>query len=282
MLRDPAQRHPLLQAAGACDRLVLLGDLLELRHGPERVALQAARELCNELGATLGPESEVVIVPGNHDYHLLERWMQRRARSAPPPPLGLQTKVDWEPGDTLATIAGWLHPARVSAAYPGIWLRPDVYAMHGHYADLHLTIPTIERIGAGVMGRIVGLPAAGPRCAEDYEAALAPIYAWIHALAQRLDSERGGSLHGGSVRGWRALTGPGRRGLRGRARAAGFPVLVAALNLARIGPLRAELSGAALRRRLHGRPGAPPPGPRPTRSTGPARRGRSRSPSRLR
>ena len=247
MLRDPAARGPLLQAAGACDRLILLGDLLELRHGPERSALQAARELLNELGAVLGPDREVVILPGNHDHHLLDAWLQRRAISAPPPALRLQATVEWEPGDMLATIAGWLAPARVSAAYPGMWLRPDVYAMHGHYADLHLTIPTMERLAAGVMGRVIGLPASGPRCAEDYEAALAPIYAWIHALAQRVDPERGGLLHGGSVRGWRALTGPGRRGLRGRALAAGFPVMVAALNRARIGPLRAELSGAALR-----------------------------------
>jgi hypothetical protein len=248
VLRDPAQRKPLLAAAGTCDRLVLLGDLLELRHGPERVALQAAREFLSELGAALGPEREVVILPGNHDYHLLDGWMERRARSGPPPALGLQTTVDWESPDALAKIAGWLAPARVSAAYPGIWLRADVYAMHGHYADLHLTIPTIERLAAGVMGRIVGLPAAGPRCTEDYEAALAPIYAWVHAVAQRIDPELGGSLHGGSVRGWRALTGPGRRGLRQRALAAGFPLLVAALNRARIGPLRSELSGAALRR----------------------------------
>ena len=84
MLRDPAQRRPLLEAAGACDRLVLLGDLLELRHGPERVALQAAREFISEVGAALGPEREVVILPGNHDYHLLDGWMERRARSGPP------------------------------------------------------------------------------------------------------------------------------------------------------------------------------------------------------
>ena len=96
------------------------------------------------------------------------------------------------------------------AQYPGIWLRPDVYATHGHYADLHLTMPTIERLAAGVMGRIVGLGDGGPRSAEQYEAALVPIYAWIHAVAQRIAPELGGHLHGGSVRGWNALTGSGR------------------------------------------------------------------------
>ncbi len=67
-------------------------------------------------------------------------------------------------------------------------------------------------------------------------------------MAQRIDPARGGSLHGGSVRGWHALTGPGRRGLRRRSAALAFPVVVAALNRAGLGPLRAELSGPALRR----------------------------------
>ncbi len=120
----------------------------------------------------------------------------------------------------LARIAQWLGPERVLAQYPGIWLRPDVYATHGHYADLHMTMPTIERLAAGVMGRIVGLGDGGPRSAEQYEAALVPIYAWIHAVAQRIAPELGGHLHGGSVRGWNALTGSG--GVRKRALAAGL------------------------------------------------------------
>jgi hypothetical protein len=258
----------LLEAVARCDRLVLLGDLIELRHGPERDALAAARGLLTALGAALGPEREVVIVPGNHDHRLLDDWFERQGRTAPPPPLGLQAELRWHGDELLATIAGWLAPARVSAAYPGLWLRPDVYAIHGHYADLHLTIPTLERLAAGVMSRIVrgtvDRPARGPasgspngpfggvaggsRTAEDYEVTLAPIYAWIHALAQRIGPELGGNLQGGSVRGWSALTGPGRRGLRRRAVGAGFPALVAALNGAGLGPLRPELSRAALRR----------------------------------
>jgi hypothetical protein len=248
VLRTPDLRTPLLEAAASCRRLVLLGDVLELRHGPERDALAVAREPLTELGAALAPGCEVVIVPGNHDHHLLAAWLERRARSGLPPALGLETAVDWQPGEPLADLAGWLAPAKVRVSYPGVWLRPGVYAIHGHYADLHLTMPTIERLAAGVMGRIVRLPAEGPRNAEEYEAALAPVYAWIHALAQHVAPELGETLHGGPVRGWRALTGPGRRGIRRRAMAAGFPALIAALNRAGIGPLRPDLSGAALRR----------------------------------
>jgi 3',5'-cyclic AMP phosphodiesterase CpdA len=258
VLRDPDRRAPLLRAAADCDRLVLLGDLVELRHGPERDALAAAREPLAELAAALEPGTEVIIVPGNHDHQLLAAWLERRERTAPPPALGLETDVDWQPGETLAELVGWLAPASVRVAYPGVWLRPDVYATHGHYADLHLTMPTMERVAAGVMGRIVGLTADGPRRAEDYEAALAPIYVWIHAVAQRIDPVRGGRLNGGSVRGWQALREPrprglgrrglGRRALRRRALAVAFAALVAGLNRARLGPLGSDVSGPALRR----------------------------------
>jgi predicted phosphodiesterase len=249
VLDDPVPRATLARAAADCHRLVLLGDLLELRHGPERDALRAARATLTELGTALGPEREVVIVPGNHDHALLAPWLQRRSRDEPPAPLGLESEASPAPGEALASITSWLAPARVRTAYPGVWLRDDVYATHGHYADLHLTMPTLERLAAGVMGRVVGLGDGQPAAAEDYEAALAPIYAWIHAMAQRTDPERGRSLHDGSLRGWAMLTGPRKRlSLRQRALAIGYPVLVTGLNRAGIGPLSPELSPVALRR----------------------------------
>jgi hypothetical protein len=249
VLRDRDRRAPLLKALTGCRRLVLLGDTLELRHGPMHEALAAAREPLAEMGAALGPEGEVVVLAGNHDHYLVHPWRQRRAASGPPPLLGSETAVDWLPGEPLHELAGLLAPARVSSAYPGVWLREDVWATHGHYLDIHLTVPSIERLGAGVMRRIVAAPGSGPASAEDYEAILTPIYAWLHAVAQGAVPGRGSGLQGGSVRGWRALTGPRRRrSLRGRAIAAGWMLVIAALNRAGLGPLRAEVSGPALRR----------------------------------
>jgi hypothetical protein len=279
VLRDRRRRARLIAGLAGCDRLVLLGDVLELRHGPLHEALAAAREGLSEIGSALGPDAEVVILAGNHDHHLVEPWLWRRALGAAAPALGLETDVDWAAAEPLAALAEMLAPARVRAAYPGVWLRSDIWATHGHYLDLHMTVPTIERVGTGLMRRVVGTAPAGPACAEDYEAVLAPLYAWLQAVAQGAAPGRGSGLQGGSVRGWRALSGAGTgAGVRARAAAGAgagaggrrtalcslrdslrstagrraialaWPLLVSGLNRAGLGPLRAEVSGPALRR----------------------------------
>ena len=75
MLRRQPERASLLARLGEFDRLVLLGDTLELRHGPARDALAAAAPVLRELAAAVG---EVVVVPGNHDHALLRGWLERR------------------------------------------------------------------------------------------------------------------------------------------------------------------------------------------------------------
>jgi hypothetical protein len=241
---------------------VLLGDVLELRHGPARDALAVASPVLRAIGAALGPDAEVVIVPGNHDHHLIEPWVERSSRRGAPSPLGLSANVEWRAGEALATVARRLSPASVRAAYPGVWLRDDVFATHGHYADRHTTIPMLERLGAGVMARVVREQAGGPRCAEDYEATLAPIYAWIHTVAQsggQNSTPPTPSSHGASARAWRAMAGrgSGRGSGRGRPRAArlrrrlvvaAFPALIGLLNRLALGPLQADISGTELRR----------------------------------
>ncbi len=249
MLRNARWREALLGALAGIDRLVLLGDVVELRHGPVREALEAAHGVLEDVGGVLSAGAEVVIVPGNHDHHLLSGWVERRGASAAPAPLGLESHVDWHEDEVLAKVAAFFAPATVRAAYPGVWLRSDVYATHGHYCDRHTTVPLFERIAAGVMARVVGEPAAGPASAEEYEATLGPMYAWIHAVAQNGGARLGRGSHGVSTQAWSALTASRRgSGLRRRALVAGFPVAVAGLNLAKLGPLRADISGAELRR----------------------------------
>jgi hypothetical protein len=195
---------------------------------------------------------------------MIEPWLARRAEHPAPDALGVeQLLAPAEASPMLERLARWAAPATVTAAYPGIWLRADVYATHGHYLDCHLTMPTIERLSVGVMSRLLGRPPHSFDKVEDYEVVTAPIYSWRHAMAR--DARTGNALNGiGTVRAWRALAGNGRdrdrngsapdrrrsslaSRLRTRAIVSGFPVAVAALNRAGLGPLRPNISSGELR-----------------------------------
>ncbi len=247
LLRRPDVRAVLLERLADADRLVLLGDVLELRHGPAGEAVLAARDLFEDLGRAMAGR-EIVIVAGNHDQALVGSWLARRAEERPRTPLASEQRFAPDQGSAaLARLAGWAGSARVSVAHPGLWLRPDVYATHGHYLDCHLTVPTLERLGLGLMSRVLQRPARDFAGADDYEAASAPLYAWIDAVARQ--AETGSAVNGQlTVRAWEALRPTGRSRLRPRLLAAAFPLGVAALNRAGLGPLRADLSGPALRR----------------------------------
>ncbi len=268
LLRRPALRASLLEALSSVERLILLGDVLELRHGPPRDAMAAARPVFEDLGRALAGR-ELVITAGNHDHALIEPWLARRGEAHEPPPLAVEQMLDPADGSPLLEqIAQWARPARVRVAYPGLWVRPDVYAIHGHYLDSHLTVPTLERLSVGAMSRLLGRPAGAFSGADDYESVSAPVFAWRDAVAR--DGRTGDTLNGVSmVSAWRALGGEsaadsGRRvaerrarrtsrartlrWLRTRALVAGFPLAVATLNRAGLGPLRTEISSGELRR----------------------------------
>jgi hypothetical protein len=266
VLRRPELRAALLERLQDIDRLVLLGDVLELRHGPLREAMAAARPFFEDLGQALAGR-ELVLTAGNHDHALVEPWLAARGGEHDPGQLGLEQLLDpAEASPALAQIARWAAPASTRVAYPGLWLREDVYAMHGHYLDCHLTVPTLERLTVGAMSRLLGRPADRFDAVDDYESVGAPVFAWRDAVAR--DAHTGAALNGmATVSAWRALGGgssdadaaavPARRRsphlrlareLRRRAIVAGFPLAVAALNRAGVGPVRADISGAELRR----------------------------------
>ncbi len=251
VLRHPGPRAALLEALEDVDRLVLLGDVLELRHGPPRYAMATARPFFEDLGRVLAGR-EIVVSAGNHDHLVVESWLDERALQAPEP-LGLEQRLlPAQASPMLARIAEWATPARMVVAYPGLWVRSDVYATHGHYLDCHLTVPTLERLSVGMMSRVLGRPARAFGGVEDYEAVTGPIYAWRDAVAR--EARTGGVLNRvDTVRAWRALGGQGggsssARKLRRLALAGAFPLAVAVLNRAGLGPLRTDISTAELRR----------------------------------
>lgn len=177
LLSRPEVRARLLDELADADEVILLGDSVELRDAPLFDALERALPFFDALGEMLG-ERPLTIVPGNHDHHLTE-GMAWRAE-----PLGLEHRSEIRRGDPLELVVRRMGSARVSLAYPGVWVRPDVYATHGHYLDCHSDARTFECRAAAVTRRVRRLPRNGYWTPEDYEAALAPIYRGLHWSVQ--------------------------------------------------------------------------------------------------
>jgi predicted phosphodiesterase len=215
LLRQEHVLEALLTAIEDADELVLLGDIVELRERPVARVLPDAVPVLRRIGAAAAGK-RITIVPGNHDHQLAAE-----SRSGP-----------------LAAVTGALGGERVRLAYPGVWLRDDVYATHGHYLDVHNTVPSFERLAIGAVRRArrQELPAA----VDDYEAAVAPVYKLAYEMAQR---SRRRSVAGSqaSVRLWQTLNGGSRLP------ALAFGGAIAALNLAGLGPLKPDLSAIELR-----------------------------------
>jgi hypothetical protein len=191
------------------------------------------------------------MLAGNHDHGLVAGWIDDRLLTQRSGFLGLEQRIaPRDAGPLPAALAERAAPARVQLAYPGVWLRDDVFAIHGHYADLHTTVPTFERLAAGAMARwAVKMPSDGAR-PDDYEAAVAPLYAWMHALTQRSDRAVISAGAGASARAWLAMGGRGRRRrpIRTTLLGAGFRIAVAGVNAAGVGPVEPDLTGPGLRR----------------------------------
>jgi hypothetical protein len=246
LLREAGIRRALLEEIGVADAVVLLGDSIEMREVPLPDALATARPFFSELGEAMGGR-EVILVSGNHDHRLAEPMLERLAAAGEA--LGLEQH---EPpaGEAATLISGWLGDARLRLAYPGTWVRDDVYATHGHYMDCHMSLPRLECVAAAAVMRAGGPP---PELASpaDYERILRPIYGLAYALAET------GLAPGATVpseRAWRAVSGRHRKGGQVRkaaakaAVAAGVPGSVWLLNRLFRAGFDADLSPTAIAR----------------------------------
>ncbi len=83
LLRDAGIRRVLFEELDGAERVVLLGDVLELRELPLATALESARPFFEELGEAMAGRP-VVLVPGNHDHWLAEPLLERRALESKP------------------------------------------------------------------------------------------------------------------------------------------------------------------------------------------------------
>ncbi len=172
--REPLQA--LLAALEGVDRLVLLGDVVELLEHRPAQAMEVAEPVLRAIGAGIQRGAEVIVVPGNHDSELVAPWLRTH---------GISAAVDAElPRDATALLAGvtsWLGPADVRVRYPGVWLSDRVWATHGHYLDRHLLPETAFGVARGLLGR---LPRDGA-APVDYERAGGPSLTRLEALLTR-------------------------------------------------------------------------------------------------
>ena len=248
LARDPEIRRVLLEEVTMADRLVLLGDAIELRELPLPQVLATTQPFFEELGEAMAGR-RVVLVPGNHDHRLAEPLLEEVALSGAE--LGLEHRA-LPSSEPLCRIADWLGTAELSVAYPGLWLRDDVYATHGHYMDCHLTLPRIECVAAAAVMRVGGGPPEEATPA-DYERVLRPIYGLSFGLTEAGLSP---GAKRPSERAWRALASDraGANGSRLRrsatkaAIAAGIPSGIWLVNRALRSHFEADLSAPAITR----------------------------------
>ena len=251
LLRRTDVREQLLAALQDIDRLVILGDVMELRDGPLQATVERVTPFFNDIGKALGPDKEVLLLAGNHDHGMMAGWIDLRLQTEQAGFLGLEHRIEPKTIDGFAMrLAESVQPTRLGFAYPGVWLRDDVYAFHGHYADVHITLPTFERLGAAALAHWATEFPQDLAKPDDYEAVLSPLYALIHTLAQRAQHGLASSGASMSARVWVALAGEGRRRrpLRAAGYGLGFAAAVGVINALGLGPVSTRLSGTELRR----------------------------------
>jgi hypothetical protein len=172
--REPL--HRLLEALDRVDRLVLLGDVVELLERRPRPAMEIAEPVLRSIGRALGSQREVTLVPGNHDLALARSWIRAQGADLVP-----DNVIPPDATPALAHVTSWLAPAAVTVRYPGAWLSDRVWATHGHYLDRHLLPESAFGVTRGLLGR---LPRDGATPA-DYELAGGPSLTRIEALMTR-------------------------------------------------------------------------------------------------
>ncbi|HWH92633.1 MAG TPA: metallophosphoesterase [Baekduia sp.] len=181
VLRHPEALAVLLEALAGFDRLVLLGDVVELAEGRPRQALAVAEPVLRAIGTRMGRERPIVVVPGNHDRALARTWARAQGDA-----LIADALVPHDATALLARLVGWLAPAPVEVRTPGVWLSDRVWATHGHYLDRHLAPRSpwgLRRAGLRGNGRRIAPAVVGP---APYERAHRPRTQAESRLTRRL------------------------------------------------------------------------------------------------
>jgi UDP-2,3-diacylglucosamine pyrophosphatase LpxH len=221
VLRHPEALALLLDAFDGIDRLVLLGDVIELAEGRPRQALELAEPILRAIGERVGPDRQIVLVPGNHDRALTRSWAHAQGAE-----LTVDALVPTDATALLTKVVGWLAPAQIEVRTPGVWLSERVWATHGHYIDRHL----LPEQAYGWHRRREVRERIGP---SEYEHARGPSMTWIETLLTRWLPRRLASAADSAADLLRAST---------------MPSLVRRMSTHRLAPLARRVLGMQMQR----------------------------------
>ncbi len=130
VLTRPGPLAALLEALDHHDRLVLLGDIVEMLETHSAISFPIAEPVLRAIAQRLGTSKQLVLVPGNHDHGLLRNWARDQGDG-----LAREALVPSDASPLLAELVSWLASTRVEVRYPGVWLSDEVWATHGHYLN---------------------------------------------------------------------------------------------------------------------------------------------------
>jgi len=133
VLTRPRPLEILLQTLANYDRLVLLGDTVELQESTAKSSFPIAEPILRSVGEALGRDREILFIPGNHDHLLIRDWAREQGES-----LAREAQVPADANPLLAEVVSWLGADRVQVRYPGAWLADRVWATHGHHLNHYL------------------------------------------------------------------------------------------------------------------------------------------------
>ena len=214
LLRRAELREPLLEALEGVDRLVLLGDALELRHGPAREALAAARPLFEALGRARWREP-----PRSCSCPATTTTSSIGAVARAPRPRGARraARARAAPSTRARGVAAGRGGWRVGGAGAGRGRLPGRVAARRRLRDARpLPRPPHHRSGLRAPRRRRSSSASCARCPIRWRPprttrrVLAPMYALLYgARPVRCPRRRARPHSGASVRAWEQLAGGG-------------------------------------------------------------------------
>jgi UDP-2,3-diacylglucosamine pyrophosphatase LpxH len=133
VLTRPRPLAKLIEALDQHDRLVLLGDTVEMQEANPKQAFAVAEPVIRAIAEVLGEDKQVVIVAGNHDHTLVSKWAFGIGRE-----LERENLVPADASTWLARLVSWFDATQVEVHYPGLWLGDGIWATHGHYLNHYL------------------------------------------------------------------------------------------------------------------------------------------------